>query len=75
MDGSTRNYGSKIKIGGHFSGNVNNESQFENTATLEAGGGMALEGDNINIKNARIVIRDNDAMIKELKNKIKAIKN
>ncbi|OUM67023.1 hypothetical protein PIROE2DRAFT_5632 [Piromyces sp. E2] len=65
--GPTKNIGSAINSFGILRGNVNNQSIFENTATLDTGG-FALEGDNINIENARIIARDNILNYKTLEN-------
>jgi len=65
--GPTTNFGSTIKSYGLVRGNVNNQSLFENTATVDSGG-FALEGDNINIENARIIARNNMLKYKAIEN-------
>jgi len=59
IDGPTENPGSTIKCYGLLKGNINSKSVFENIATVESGG-MAIEGDEINTENVRIIVHDNN---------------
>jgi len=73
LDGKTKVFGSKVRVGGYLSGNIDSESLFENEALIEASG-ASLESLNFKSNNSRIIINNNETKSKEIEERIKAIK-